>query len=110
MGHRWGYRSDCGYGLYVAYRLPTRVMGADHRTDCVYVVYHYIQRLNKQKLEKELRYHKSTPSYAPGKNKEETHPLTQPVVTYPYTDSGNAFGAKSAPAPTGYAPVASQRV
>ncbi|RXW15132.1 hypothetical protein EST38_g10722 [Candolleomyces aberdarensis] len=77
---------------------------------CVYVVYHYIKRLNKQKLEKEQRYHKSTPSYTPGKNgsKEETHPLTQPTVTYPYSDAVNAFGAnKKSPA---YTPVASQRL
>jgi hypothetical protein len=84
-------------------------METHDRADCVYVVHHYIKRLNQQKLEKEQRYHKSAPSYTPGKggNKEETHPLTQPTVTYPYSDSVNAFGTNKA---AGYTPVASQRV
>jgi len=65
-------------------------------SDAVYVVYHYIQRLAKQKLEKELRYSRSLPGYAPVPGKEESVPLTQPNVQYPYSDKTNAFGSTPA--------------
>lgn len=63
--------------------------------DAVYVVYHYIKRIQKQNREKEMRF-KSNPAYAPVAGKEETHPLTQPTNMYPYRDAPNAFGSAGA--------------
>ncbi|KAF5333930.1 hypothetical protein D9611_014981 [Ephemerocybe angulata] len=59
----------------------------------LYVVHHYIKRLQKQQYEKEMAF-KPKSGFATVKGKEETYPLTQPTTTYPYSDSGNAFGHK----------------
>jgi hypothetical protein len=66
-------------------------------SDALYVVYHYIKRIQKQNTEKETRYKTTVgPVYTSVAGKEETHPLTQPAVTYPYRDGPNAFGSNGA--------------
>ncbi|KAF6760165.1 hypothetical protein DFP72DRAFT_1063230 [Ephemerocybe angulata] len=74
----------------------------------LYVVHHYIKRLQKQQYEKEMAF-KPKSGFTTVKGKEETYPLTQPTTTYPYSDSGNAFGHKKTGS-TAYAPVAHNRV
>jgi len=62
-----------------------------------YVVYQYSKRLTMQKAEKLRQSHvfvPAGPAYQPVNRHDESYPLTQPNMTYPYADAPNSFGHK----------------
>ncbi|EAU91519.1 hypothetical protein CC1G_02008 [Coprinopsis cinerea okayama7 len=70
----------------------------------IYVTHHYIKRLKEQKESK--NYLRSNPAYVPVQQKgDEGLPLTQPQMTYPYTDGSNSFGSNKPATNTAYDPV-----
>lgn len=76
--------------------------------DACYVVHNYSRRLTKQKADREIIATRSTsgPVYTAVKpnDKDESHPLSQPAYSYPYSDAPHSFGnTAAAPPASGHA-------
>ncbi|KAF4621079.1 hypothetical protein D9613_000380 [Agrocybe pediades] len=82
------FRKSSPASIWVSSIVPVVILGY-----ACYVVHHYSKRLGRQEFDKNRLAATYHPVGTPAPAKDESMvPLTQPAVTYPYSDAPHSFG------------------